>query len=167
MLHVALSSSTGQDAGNTAHPSEGLAVPIHPLVTHLSPPVPCTSRHSAGGPVQPMLGNMGCTLCSLPRVSQPEVHRELHKGLKNHRKSSKCRAHGWVYFCGCHSTGTLGTSQDTAPACTALFTGDAALCAHCYMDEKQSGDSRALHRAPGNNCSHMPAQVKTISPLPL
>lgn len=72
--------------------------------------VPYTSRSSVGGPAQPMLEGIGCALHSGPRVSQTKGHRGLHKGLKKRRESYKCKIHGWVYFCGCHSTGTpLGT----------------------------------------------------------
>lgn len=131
MLRVALGSSTRQDAGSTAHPSKGLAVPIHCSVTRLCPTQADTVW---AAPCSPCWGDIGCVLHSGPRVSQSKVHREPHKGLKNHRESYKCKVHGWVYFCGCHSTGTVDTSWDAAPACTALFIGDATL--HAWLSAR-------------------------------
>lgn len=65
-------------------PQQGAGCPHSPL---RDTSVPYTSRSSVGGPVQPMLGGIGCALHSGPRISQPKVHRELHKELKKHRES--------------------------------------------------------------------------------
>lgn len=133
-------------------PQQGAGCPHSPLC---DTSVPDTSRSSVGGPVQPMLGGIGCALHSGPRISQPKVHRELHKEPKNHRKSYKCKVHGWVYFCGCHRMTPLGTPHQLVLPCSQGMLP-------CMLGLQHGWEAGAT----GNNCSHMPVQVKSVPPLP-
>lgn len=93
------------------------------------------------------------------RVSQPKAHKELHKRLKNHRErviNAKSVA-GFISVCvtalgQLTPRGTL--HQPALPRSQGMLP--------CTLGLQHGWEARTT----GNNCSHTPVQVKSVSLLP-